>query len=1097
MESLSSDPSPPERWQSNSSSEMPQPSGGSYRYDAFISYRRVDGSRTAGWLRRKLLRYRLPKPLREQGEKKRLEIFHDIAYEQAGPDFYDEAIRPALLSSRYLVVVVTPQTLVPRPGGEPNWVEREIRDFLDPLPPSDASSEDPEDGRKRRESRARRVLVALASGASPAPLPGGLQTLLPRLDYADLRELPRSPVLSWSRRNRLQGEFLKVVAPLWGIRQEDMPVLRREESRRQQQRLAAVAFTALALLSLVSFLLVWAVRNLDQARLELVQNHLMQGRTLLVERPAQARLYFAKAVEIAESPPLLARRLEAEAALGRAWLGEVSRQPAPIILWHPGEPRSAFFDRSGRQLLTASYDGTVCLWDVRTGRQITVLRTDRKNLEFAIPALGGSRIVTVSRSGDQDEVLLWNPQEGQRPTRLPFPVSSVDPIDYTPEKDLLRILDPDHRLHAWDADAGRLLGPPIPLLREETWFTVSPQRDHLLTTSSGALQLWNLRTGKRMGDRKPYGGLPTEVGWSGNGTRFVSPGVGGDLRVWDSATGEPVSPVLRLPGPSSYSRLSRDGSKLLTSWDAREAGHGYAVVLLEVTTGRLLAGPMWAGNLQGSPEFTPDERLLVTFTSTEIRLWDAATGAPLGAPMTQSDAITTALLSPEGSLLATVAIGGTVRVWKLSEQVLARPPMEHSGTIDEVLFSRDGRRIVTVSWDGTVRIWPVFLPEIPRQRLTIDGKPAHGGGVLSAAFHPTVPEVATAGQDGIVRIWSSDTGALLHEVPHQSGSSVLHVEYSPDGVFFATASADGKARLFRRNGSLIRSHGHGGKSVRAAVFSPHGDLIVTAGDDKVARVWSTADGRSVCAYSDHQETIDHVAFSPDGTLAATSSRDGTARVWASRSCKTVSVPLKAAAQVFMATFSPDGKRLATAVGGGSAQVWDVRTGAPVTPPFTNRNGIRQVSFSPDGKLLIAAGLDGNTQIWEIDSARPVGKPETHLGAVWTASFSPDGARALTAGFDLKARIWDTRTGDAIGPPLPSEAALMVGLFSPDGKKVLTGDILGNVLLWSATPSSEPAGKLLLQAETSSALHFDEATSTIRQLSEAEWKVRKERIRRAR
>ena len=100
----------------------------SFAFDAFISYRRSDGSRAAHWLRRALKTYRLPPPLR-QGETPPLRIFLDTAYERASEDFYERNIKPALQTSRYLIVVATPDSLKPRADGGPNWVEREIADF--------------------------------------------------------------------------------------------------------------------------------------------------------------------------------------------------------------------------------------------------------------------------------------------------------------------------------------------------------------------------------------------------------------------------------------------------------------------------------------------------------------------------------------------------------------------------------------------------------------------------------------------------------------------------------------------------------------------------------------------------------------------------------------------------------------------------------------------------------------------------------------------------------------------------------------------------------------------------------------------------------
>ncbi len=70
---------------------------------------------------------------------------------------------------------------------------------------------------------------------------------------------------------------------------------------------------------------------------------------------------------------------------------------------------------------------------------------------------------------------------------------------------------------------------------------------------------------------------------------------------------------------------------------------------------------------------------------------------------------------------------------------------------------------------------------------------------------------------------------------------------------------------------------HGG-IVRWVAFSPDGQWLATASDEKFARIWEAATGREVARMT-HEGFVNHVAFSPDGRWVATASDDGTARVW--------------------------------------------------------------------------------------------------------------------------------------------------------------------------------------------------------------------------
>jgi WD40 repeat protein len=70
-----------------------------------------------------------------------------------------------------------------------------------------------------------------------------------------------------------------------------------------------------------------------------------------------------------------------------------------------------------------------------------------------------------------------------------------------------------------------------------------------------------------------------------------------------------------------------------------------------------------------------------------------------------------------------------------------------------------------------------------------------------------------------------------------------------------------------------------GGDVTSAAFNPDGTRIVTASNDKTARIWDAVTGNEIKVLRGHKDYVTSAAFSPDGTRIVTASWDKTARIW--------------------------------------------------------------------------------------------------------------------------------------------------------------------------------------------------------------------------
>jgi WD40 repeat protein len=397
-----------------------------------------------------------------------------------------------------------------------------------------------------------------------------------------------------------------------------------------------------------------------------------------------------------------------------------------------------------------------------------------------------------------------------------------------------------------------------------------------------------------------------------------------------------------------------------------------------------------------------------------------------------------------------------VRFWNAGNGQAARTQTEPAA-VTALAVSRDGARLAVGIADKSIKVYP-----------TAGGNPlftlvGHQAEIRALAFSPDNARLVSAAADNRAIVWEQTDGRLLEIVPVDGLTTAIYGA-TPGEIIAADAQGVTHVRPLRYAGALRGM----AKPTTAVAFHPAGQLIVAACEDGTVRGCNLANFQQAFS-ANHGAPVRDLAMRGDGQMMASAGDDKLVKLWNPTNGAQAQPPQLAGFtnSVRGVAFAADGGRV---VGVGGAQGGGAQGGGEVlvfnlTPPaglleqtLTGHAGIALdcAAIGAGGRFVSTAG-DGPVLVWETLAVRHIPghtQPVTSLAALpqLQAGQPPE---LLSGSLDGSLRRWNTLTGQALaqlnhGGPVTAVAV------RGDGQRWASASGNNTLKLWNATNNQQLA-----------------------------------------